>query len=54
MDASYSAARATLRGTQWICSSQYLFFRPIFAGWEMCPWKESVAKKKTCLRGFDV
>ena len=26
------------RGTQWICSSKYLFFRHIFAGWEM--WKK--------------
>ena len=24
-----------LRGTQWICSSKYLFFRLIFAGWEI-------------------
>ena len=23
------------RGTQWICSSKYLFFRRIFAGWEI-------------------
>ena len=38
------------RGTQWICSSKYLFFMQIFAGWEMwrnnSPWKESVAGKK--------
>ena len=38
------------RGTQWICSSKYLFFMQIFAGWEMwrnnSPWKESVAEKK--------
>ena len=26
------------RGTQWICSSKYLFFMQIFAGWEM--WKK--------------
>ena len=26
------------RGTQWICSSKYLFFRQIFAGWEI--WKK--------------
>ena len=39
-----------IRGTQWICSSKYLFFMQIFAGWEMwrynSPWKESVAGKK--------
>ena len=38
------------RSTQWICSSKYLFFMQIFAGWEMwrnnSPWKESVAGKK--------
>ena len=28
------------RGTQWICSSKYLFFRQIFAGWEI--WKKYV------------
>ena len=26
------------RGTQWICSSKYLFFMQMFAGWEM--WKK--------------
>ena len=30
-----------LRGTQWICSSKYVFFRPIFAGWK-------ILKKKIC------
>ena len=33
-----SPLRKSLRGTQWICSSKYLFFRHIFAGWEM--WKK--------------
>ena len=35
------------RGTKWICSSKYLFFRQICAGLEIqkkivCPWKETV------------
>ena len=38
------------RGTQWICSSKYLFFSQISAGWEILkkiiyPWKDSVAGK---------
>ena len=32
------------RGTQWICSTKYLFVWQFFAGWEIivmiCPWKE--------------
>ena len=44
--------RGYYRGTQWICSSKYLFFRHIFAllagrcGRKNSPWKESVAGKK--------
>ena len=33
-----SFATYAFRGTQWICSSKYLFLRHIFAGWEM--WKK--------------
>ena len=31
-------SRLDFRGTQWICSSKYLFLRQIFAGWEI--WKK--------------
>ena len=45
-----TALSPTYRGTQWICSSKYLFFRHILlagrCGRNNSPWKESVAGKK--------
>ena len=47
---TFSSLRTIYRGTQWICSSKYPFFREIFAGpgdleKMSCPWKERVAGK---------
>ena len=33
---STATSTQILRGTELICSSNYLLFRPIFAKWEMC------------------
>ena len=38
VDALSKKIASVIRCTQWICSSKYLFFRHIFAGWEM--WKK--------------
>ena len=40
-----------IRGTQWTCSSKYLFFRPIFAGREI--WKKIVYPWKECCWEID-
>ena len=56
-DASYSAARlhsGAPNGSvpQNICSSGQFLLGDVEE--IICPWKESVAKKKMCLRAFDV
>ena len=38
------------RGTQWICSSKYLFFRWMFAGWE---FKNNCVLRRKAVLGID-
>ena len=44
---SFWFLETTCRGTQRICFSNYLFFRQIFAGWDI--WKKYVVGRKVML-----